>query len=70
MQQAGTISYGATGHVANNPFAMAGATAPIVEEDAPPSYGDVSNNTYGYTQDNVAGGQMPSYDPQGYQQQQ
>ncbi|EDV31741.1 uncharacterized protein Dana_GF15508, isoform B [Drosophila ananassae] len=70
MQQPGAISYGATGHVANNPFAMAAASAPMVEQDAPPSYGEVAN-TYGYTQgQQPQAGQMPSYDPQSYQQQQ
>lgn len=40
MQQPNTINYGATGHVANNPFAMAGvgpiATSTISEESMQP----------------------------------
>lgn len=65
MQQSNAISYGATGHVANNPFALA-ASAPIVEEPAQPSEG------YGYA-DYTQGQAMPStnpYEQQAYQQQQ
>ncbi|XP_017859734.1 PREDICTED: vesicular glutamate transporter 1 [Drosophila arizonae] len=65
MQQSNAISYGATGHVANNPFALA-ASAPIAEEPAQPSEG------YGYT-DYTQGPAMPStnpYEQQAYQQQQ
>lgn len=64
MQQSNAISYGATGHVANNPFALA-AGAPIVEEPAQPSEG------YGYT-DYTQGQANPStnpYEQQAYQQQ-
>ncbi|XP_030238353.1 probable vesicular glutamate transporter eat-4 [Drosophila navojoa] len=65
MQQPNAISYGATGHVANNPFALA-AGAPIAEEPAQPSEG------YGYT-DYTQAQAMPStnpYEQQAYQQQQ
>ncbi|KAH8377977.1 hypothetical protein KR093_008224 [Drosophila rubida] len=73
MQQsnANAISYGATGHVANNPFAMA-ATAPTAMETPPPQYGDVSTGyDTGYTQGQQPGSNMYPTLPSGdYQQQQ
>lgn len=74
MQQSNAISYGATGHVANNPFAMA-AGAPLAADTPPPSYGDVTSTGYGeYTQSGAQPGAQPSstnpYLQQAYQQQQ
>lgn len=49
MQQPNTINYGATGHVANNPFAMAGvgsiATSTISEETMQPD-ATLATDTY------------------------
>lgn len=64
MQQSNAISYGATGHVANNPFALA-ASAPIAEEPAQPPYGD---NAYDYTQGQIPPSTNP-YEQPAYQQQ-
>ncbi|XP_018790158.1 PREDICTED: vesicular glutamate transporter 1 [Bactrocera latifrons] len=64
MQQPNAINYGATGHVANNPFAaMSGGTIP--EESAMPEQtADASAyGAYDYTQQQQQP-QMPSYDPQ------
>lgn len=83
MQQANTINYGATGHVANNPFAMAGGlNTTIAEESVQPDTTLTDNySTYDYTQTAPSTlpqppqqqmGQMPSYEqqyPQPYQQQ-
>lgn len=71
MQQSTTINYGATGHVANNPFAMAGAT--IAEESLPDTGIGMSTDTYSAGYDYTAGvatapggqlPQMPSYEQQ------
>lgn len=84
MQQPNTINYGATGHVANNPFAMAGvgsiATSTISEEIMQPDANITDNyQSYDYTtatqqQSAMAPqmGQMPTYEQQypQYQQQQ
>lgn len=74
MQQSNAISYGATGHVANNPFAMAGS-APFAVDTPPPSYGDVTSTGYvDYTQPQPQTEVQPSttnpYLQQAYQQQQ
>lgn len=69
MQQPNAINYGATGHVANNPFAAMSSTIP--EESAMPEQTVDATNTYGaydYTQQQQQQQpQMPSYDQQ-YQQ--
>ena len=85
MQQPNTINYGATGHVANNPFAMSGmgslATTTITEETMQPDVSSTTDNygTYDYTanlqqQPGTAPqmGQLPTYQQQypQYQQQQ
>ncbi|KAI8125668.1 Vesicular glutamate transporter 1 [Lucilia cuprina] len=85
MQQPNTINYGATGHVANNPFAMAGvgslATTTISEESMQPDANITDNyQSYDYAaqqqqqQSAMAPqmGQMPTYEQQypQYQQQQ
>lgn len=67
MQQPNAINYGATGHVANNPFAaMSGGTIPE-ESVMPEQTADASAYAaYDYTQQQQQ--QMPSYDPQYPQQ--
>lgn len=71
MQKSNAISYGATGHVANNPFAMA-SSAPLAADTPPPSYGDVTSTGFDYTQPQPEA--QPSatnpYLQQAYQQQQ
>ncbi|XP_013112212.1 vesicular glutamate transporter 1 [Stomoxys calcitrans] len=74
MQQTSTVNYGATGHVANNPFAMAGAT--IAEESLPTDGGmggtsaaSYAATGYDYTQPTAPAAmgqlpQMPSYEQQ------
>lgn len=75
MQQSNTVNYGATGHVANNPFAMAGAT--IAEESMQPDVaGGLATGSSYATYDYTAGQgtatapamgqlpQMPSYEQQ------
>lgn len=75
MQQPNAINYGATGHVANNPFAaMSGGTIPE-ESVMPEQTADASAyGVYDYTQQQQQQ-QMPSYNQQypqqaAYQQQQ
>ncbi|XP_051858473.1 vesicular glutamate transporter 1 isoform X2 [Drosophila albomicans] len=74
MQQSNTnaISYGATGHVANNPFAMA-ATAPTMEMPPSAQYGDAGSG-YDYTQSQgqqqPATNMYPNIPTNDYQQQQ
>lgn len=82
MQQPNTINYGATGHVANNPFAMAGvgslATTTISEESMQPDANITDNyQGYDYTTQQLPItapqlGQLPTYEQQypQYQQQQ
>lgn len=74
MQQSNAISYGATGHVANNPFAMAGTAPPFAVDTPPPSYGDVTSTGYAdYTQPQPQPQQPSATNPylqQAYQQQQ
>ncbi|XP_065355466.1 vesicular glutamate transporter 1 [Calliphora vicina] len=83
MQQPNTINYGATGHVANNPFAMAGvgslATTTISEESMQPD-ANITDNYQGYDYTTAQQlpatapqlGQLPTYEQQypQYQQQQ